>query len=86
LGRTARERLAKLSLNPALSRRRISQVSAMYERSALLHLAYTPAHTGATGIGILLGSTRVFDVTKLARRNPAGPAAATRISTQAPSG
>ena len=30
-------------------------------------------HTGATGIGILLGSTRVFDATKLARRNPAGP-------------
>jgi hypothetical protein len=28
---------------------------------------------GATGIGILLGSTRVFDATELARRYPAGP-------------
>ena len=28
---------------------------------------------GVTGIGILLGSTRVFDATELARRYPAGP-------------
>ena len=28
---------------------------------------------GATGIGILLGSTRVFDAAELARRYPAGP-------------
>ena len=28
---------------------------------------------GATGIGALLGSTRVFDAAELARRYPAGP-------------
>ena len=28
---------------------------------------------GAIGIGILLGSTRVFDAADLARRYPAGP-------------
>ena len=28
---------------------------------------------GATGIGVLLGSTRVFDPAELARRYPAGP-------------
>jgi Alpha/beta hydrolase domain len=28
---------------------------------------------GATGVGILLGSTRVFDAAELARRYPAGP-------------
>jgi len=42
----------------------------------------TPA--GATGIGILLGSTRVFDDGELARRYPAGPgqyAAAFREAT-----
>jgi hypothetical protein len=40
--------------------------------------------TGATGIGILLGSTRVFDAAELARRYPAGPgeyAAAFRAAT-----
>ena len=39
---------------------------------------------GATGIGILLGSTRVFDAAELARRYPAGPgeyAAAFREAT-----
>ena len=30
---------------------------------------------GATGIGILFGSTRVFDAAELARRYPAGPGA-----------
>jgi hypothetical protein len=39
---------------------------------------------GATGIGVLLGSTRVFDAAELARRYPAGPgeyAAAFREAT-----
>jgi len=39
---------------------------------------------GATGIGVLLGSTRVFDRAELARRYPAGPgeyAAAFRAAT-----
>jgi Alpha/beta hydrolase domain len=43
----------------------------------------TPA--GATGIGVLLGSTRVFDAAELARRYPAGPgeyAAAFRQATR----
>ena len=31
------------------------------------------APPGATGIGVLLGSTRVFDAAELARRYPAGP-------------
>jgi hypothetical protein len=39
---------------------------------------------GATGVGVLLGSTRVFDPAELARRYPAGPneyAAAFREAT-----
>jgi len=42
------------------------------------------ASPGATGVGVLLGSTRVFDATELARRYPAGPgeyAAAFRQAT-----
>ena len=39
---------------------------------------------GATGVAVLLGSTRVFDAAELARRYPAGPgdyAAAFRAAT-----
>jgi hypothetical protein len=38
---------------------------------------------GATGIGVLLGSTRVFDAAELTRRYPAGPGEYTAAFRQA---